>query len=126
LLSLDQIQITELPRQIAGAKACLKIGGRWLHLRMCLDCGKTAAAIIAERHASKHARADEHPIVRSAEPVRTGVSFVERARFRPRVSGRRSLQRWNLTKENLHRYPDRRKVRMSLVPFRNQLWHVTL
>jgi uncharacterized UBP type Zn finger protein len=66
---LDQIEVTELPAQIAGCEECLKIDGRWLHLRMCMTCGKIGCCDSSpNRHASKHARADGHPIVRSAEP----------------------------------------------------------
>jgi uncharacterized UBP type Zn finger protein len=66
---LDQIQLTQLPEQSAGCEECLKIGSRWLHLRMCMICGKIGCCDSSpNRHASKHARADGHPIVRSAEP----------------------------------------------------------
>jgi uncharacterized UBP type Zn finger protein len=66
---LDQVEVTELPAEIAGCEECLKIGGRWLHLRMCMSCGKIGCCDSSpNQHASKHARADEHPIVRSAEP----------------------------------------------------------
>ena len=37
---LDQIQVTALPPSPLGCEECLKIGSRWLHLRMCLNCGK--------------------------------------------------------------------------------------
>ena len=66
---LDQIEIRQLPAQIAGCEECLKIGGRWLHLRMCMTCGKIGCCDSSpNRHASKHARDDQHPIVLSAEP----------------------------------------------------------
>jgi uncharacterized UBP type Zn finger protein len=66
---VDQIAVTQLPAQIAGCEECLKIDGQWLHLRMCMTCGKIGCCDSSpNRHASKHARADGHPIVRSAEP----------------------------------------------------------
>lgn len=66
---LDQIVVTELPAQIAGCEDCLAIGSRWLHLRMCLTCGKIGCCDSSpNRHARKHAAADGHPLVRSAEP----------------------------------------------------------
>jgi uncharacterized UBP type Zn finger protein len=66
---LDQIHVTELPDPIAGCEDCLASGGRWLHLRMCLTCGKIGCCDSSPgRHASKHAREQEHPIVRSAQP----------------------------------------------------------
>jgi len=66
---LDQIRVIELPEPIAGCEDCLASGGRWLHLRMCAACGKIGCCDSSPgRHASKHAREQEHPIARSAEP----------------------------------------------------------
>ena len=65
---LEQIELTELPPQIAGCEECLKIGSRWVHLRMCLTCGKIGCCDSSpNRHARRHAAEDEHPLVRSAE-----------------------------------------------------------
>jgi len=66
---LDQIVIAALPPNIAGCEECLKIGGRWLHLRMCATCGTIRCCDSSpNRHASAHARDADHPIARSAEP----------------------------------------------------------
>ncbi len=66
---LDQIVVTELPEEIAGCEDCLAIGSQWLHLRMCLTCGKIGCCDSSpNRHARKHASASDHPLVRSAEP----------------------------------------------------------
>jgi ubiquitin-hydrolase Zn-finger-containing protein len=66
---LDSIEITELPDEIPGCEDCLKIGGRWLHLRMCETCGHIACCDSSpNRHATAHASESGHPIVRSAEP----------------------------------------------------------
>jgi uncharacterized UBP type Zn finger protein len=66
---LDQIEVTELPDHIAGCEDCLAIGSKWLHLRMCLTCGKIGCCDSSpNRHARKHAEAAGHPLVRSAEP----------------------------------------------------------
>jgi uncharacterized UBP type Zn finger protein len=66
---LDQIVVTELPAQIAGCEDCLAIGAQWLHLRMCLTCGKIGCCDSSpNRHARKHAADAGHPLVRSAEP----------------------------------------------------------
>jgi hypothetical protein len=66
---LDQVKLTELPASIPGCEDCLKIGGRWMHLRMCETCGHIACCDSSpNQHASKHAAATTHPIVRSAEP----------------------------------------------------------
>jgi uncharacterized UBP type Zn finger protein len=66
---LDQIVVSELPVSIAGCEECLKTGGRWVHLRMCMSCGTIGCCDDSpNRHASRHAREVSHPIVRSAEP----------------------------------------------------------
>ena len=66
---LDQIQVTTLPQSIAGCEECLKIGACWVHLRMCMTCGKIGCCDSSpNRHARRHAAEDEHPLVRSAEP----------------------------------------------------------
>jgi hypothetical protein len=66
---LDSIRLTEPPEHIDGCEECLKIGSAWVHLRMCESCGKIGCCDSSpNRHASKHARADDHPIFRSVEP----------------------------------------------------------
>ena len=48
---------------------CVPIGSRWVHLRTCQTCGRTLCCDSSpNRHASKHARASQHPVVASAEP----------------------------------------------------------
>jgi uncharacterized UBP type Zn finger protein len=65
---LDLVKVTELPDPIAGCEECLKTGDRWVHLRMCLTCGKVGCCDSSpNRHASRHAREDGHAIARSAE-----------------------------------------------------------
>jgi uncharacterized UBP type Zn finger protein len=66
---LERIELTELPPHIEGCEECLKIGSPWVHLRMCLTCGKIGCCDSSpNRHARAHAAADGHPLVRSAEP----------------------------------------------------------
>ncbi len=66
---LDSIAVTELPETIAGCEECLKIGSPWVHLRMCMTCGKIGCCDSSpNRHASRHAAEVGHPIARSAEP----------------------------------------------------------
>lgn len=48
---------------------CVKIGGRWVHLRTCQTCGGTRCCDSSpNRHASTHAHASGHPVIASAEP----------------------------------------------------------
>jgi uncharacterized UBP type Zn finger protein len=66
---LDQVLITELPESVAGCEDCLAIGGKWLHLRICLQCGHVACCDDSpNRHATAHYRSSGHPIIRSLEP----------------------------------------------------------
>jgi uncharacterized UBP type Zn finger protein len=66
---LDHVQLTDLPAAVDGCEDCLASGGKWLHLRICLECGHVGCCDDSpNRHASAHAAADEHPIIRSLEP----------------------------------------------------------
>jgi Zn-finger in ubiquitin-hydrolases and other protein len=48
---------------------CVQVGSRWVHLRLCLTCGKVACCDSSPlRHARAHAHAVGHPIVQSLEP----------------------------------------------------------
>ena len=48
---------------------CAKVGSRWVHLRVCQECGATCCCDDSpNRHATKHARASKHPVIASAEP----------------------------------------------------------
>jgi hypothetical protein len=65
---LDQIEV-DRPEEVAGCEECLKIGGHWMHLRVCRKCGQVACCDSSpNQHASKHAAATGHPIVSSLEP----------------------------------------------------------
>jgi hypothetical protein len=66
---LDSIEVTALPAEIPGCEDCLASGSWWVHLRMCQTCGHLGCCDQSPpRHARRHARTAEHPIVRSAEP----------------------------------------------------------
>jgi hypothetical protein len=66
---LDRVAVMDLPDPIPGCEECLKTGDRWVHLRMCLTCGKVGCCDSSpNRHASRHAAEESHPLIRSAEP----------------------------------------------------------
>jgi len=47
---------------------CIKTGDRWVHLRICLTCGHVGCCDSSKnRHATKHAHATHHEVVRSIE-----------------------------------------------------------
>jgi len=65
---LGTVTITQLPESVDGCEDCLKMGGKWLHLRICLECGHVGCCDSSpNRHATAHAHASSHPIVRSLE-----------------------------------------------------------
>jgi uncharacterized UBP type Zn finger protein len=64
---LDKIRNVE--PSSPGCEDCLKIGSRWVHLRMCMICGHVGCCDSSpHRHATAHFHATKHPIMRSAEP----------------------------------------------------------
>jgi len=80
----DEIQGKE-PRTPAGCEECLKMGGRWLHLRLCLSCGHVGCCDNSPgRHATAHFHGTRHPIIRSFEPGEDwGWCYVDEETFEP-------------------------------------------
>ena len=67
-LHLDTIDFDQSPSS-EGCEDCLRIGTRWVHLRMCQQCGHVGCCDSSPyRHASAHSRTVQHPVVRSFEP----------------------------------------------------------
>lgn len=55
-----------------GCEDCLREGMRWVHLRLCLTCGRVGCCDSSPgRHASAHAADTGHAVVRSLEPDET-------------------------------------------------------
>ncbi|HEY4279904.1 MAG TPA: UBP-type zinc finger domain-containing protein [Conexibacter sp.] len=66
---LDHVTVTELPASVEGCEECLASGGKWLHLRICLECGHVGCCDDSpSRHATAHAAETSHPLIRSIEP----------------------------------------------------------
>jgi uncharacterized UBP type Zn finger protein len=87
---LDTIELTELPASVDGCEDCLRDGGVWLHLRICLACGHVGCCDDSPgKHASAHAESSTHPIIRSLEPGEDwSWCFVDRlAMLIPQVTG---------------------------------------
>jgi hypothetical protein len=52
-----------------GCVECLRTGGVWVHLRLCMGCGHVGCCDNSpNHHATKHAHASGHPVIRSYEP----------------------------------------------------------
>lgn len=61
--------VRPVERRSEGCEKCLAIGDTWVHLRMCLSCGRVGCCDSSRnRHAHRHADVDGHPIARSVEP----------------------------------------------------------
>lgn len=53
---------------------CVQTGDRWVHLRMCMECGHVACCDSSKnKHATKHFHHTKHPVMRSVEPGETWV-----------------------------------------------------
>jgi uncharacterized UBP type Zn finger protein len=93
---LDHVRITELPESVDGCVDCLAAGTKWLHLRICLECGHVGCCDDSpEKHASAHARSSEHPIIRSLQPGEDwSWCFVDEVAMRiPQVHGQTAIPR---------------------------------
>ena len=57
------------PRTPNGCEECLKTGMRWVHLRLCQECGHVGCCDQSPgKHATAHFQSSAHPLIRSFEP----------------------------------------------------------
>ena len=57
------------PSTTEGCEECLKIGDKWVHLRMCLICGKVGCCDNSKnKHATGHNKETGHELIVSFEP----------------------------------------------------------
>ena len=62
-------QIQEVTPSARGCEDCLKMGGAWVHLRLCMTCGHVGCCDSSpNRHATKHFHQTQHPVIKSFEP----------------------------------------------------------
>jgi len=62
-------QIRDVVPSGEGCQECLASGDGWVHLRLCLTCGHVGCCDDSiGKHATKHAHATEHNVIRSLEP----------------------------------------------------------
>ncbi len=58
-----------VPPSGTGCAECDAAGGWWVHLRRCAQCGHIGCCDTSpSQHATAHAKAAGHPIIRSFEP----------------------------------------------------------
>lgn len=72
-----------------GCEECLKTGGSWVHLRICLTCGHVGCCDNSPGfHATKHHEATGHPVMASYEPGENwGWCYVQEQMLDPLESG---------------------------------------
>ena len=64
---LNQIRFTKPEKHVC--EECVKMGDTWVHLRLCLECGKVGCCDSSKnKHATKHFHHTKHPLIRSIEP----------------------------------------------------------
>lgn len=62
-------QIRDVTPSSKGCEDCLRIGGRWVHLRLCLSCGHVGCCDSSpNKHARAHFETVQHPIIQSFQP----------------------------------------------------------
>ena len=60
---------TSVPPSGTGCVECDAVGGWWVHLRRCAQCGHIGCCDSSPaQHASAHAKTSGHPVIRSFEP----------------------------------------------------------
>ncbi len=65
---VKSVTVDRVARPPPGCEDCLKIGGQWVHLRVCLTCGHVGCCDSSPyRHAAAHFRGTSHPIITSGE-----------------------------------------------------------
>ena len=61
--------LQSVPAQTTGCQECLKLSGRWVHLRLCLTCGHVGCCDSSPgKHATQHFHETTHPVMASYEP----------------------------------------------------------
>ena len=77
------VQIKKVSPRTNGCQECLRMGDTWVHLRLCMSCGHVGCCDDSKnKHASKHFRTTDHPIIRSIEPgEHWGWCFVDEQFF---------------------------------------------
>jgi len=81
---LDQVPDDVTPGA-TGCQECLASGDPWVHLRLCRTCGHVGCCDSSKnRHATRHFRETDHPVVTSFEPGEEwGWCYVDEVMLSP-------------------------------------------
>ena len=72
------------PRSSEGCEECVKNNYKWVHLRLCLECGHVGCCDSSRhKHATKHYHKTNHPIMASLEDDESWAWCYEDDRFVP-------------------------------------------
>ena len=78
---IARITVVKSPR-VRVCETCVQTGDPSVHLRTCQTCGATLCCDSSpNKHASKHARSSNHPVIASAEQGRTLALLLHRRRL---------------------------------------------
>jgi uncharacterized UBP type Zn finger protein len=82
-------EVLGAPPDSDGCVDCIPIGGRWVHLRRCVQCGHVGCCDSSpNRHATAHFHASAHPLIQSYEPGEEWVwCYVDEESFGVDTSG---------------------------------------
>ena len=62
-------QVSDVTPSSDGCEDSLRIGGWWVHLRMCMSCGHVGCCDNSpNRHATAHFHSQHHALIQSYEP----------------------------------------------------------
>lgn len=80
---LDQIHAVAPSAE--GCEDCLKIGSRWVHLRICLTCGHVGCCDNSpNKHATQHYHDTQHALIQSFEPGEDWIwCFIDQTGIAP-------------------------------------------
>ena len=78
-------ELRQVTPSAEGCEDCLKTGDRWVHLRLCMTCGKVGCCDNSKnKHATRHFHESKHPIIRSYEPGESwGWCYVDEEMLDP-------------------------------------------
>lgn len=67
--ALERPRASPITPSAAGCEECLRDGGEWVHLRLCMTCGHVGCCDSSPgRHATRHFHERQHPVMKSFEP----------------------------------------------------------
>ena len=78
-------QVVEVTASADGCEDCLRMGGSWVHLRLCMSCGHVGCCDSSpHKHATAHFHSSGHPIIRTFEPgEKWGWCYVDEVELDP-------------------------------------------